>query len=209
MKLGYLGPVGSYSNILTEKHFKTSEYTLHPHSEIRRLFENLDNGDIDLAIIPIRNSTFGQVKESAAEIARREDLIKLEEYQLKVEHCLVARAGTKLENIRLVSSHEQALGQCEKYLTNKKINQRIKASSTANATERLSNVDQIEGLDISECASICSETCAGLFDNLIILEHAIQDNKDNTTTFHLMTNKKLEGPQGDKLLDHKNDIFNL
>lgn len=177
MKLGYLGPVGSYSNILTEKYFKSSQYTLQPHSQIQLLFHNLDNHSIDLAIIPIRNSTFGEVRESAEERAKRPDLRKLNEYALKVEHCLVGREGSRVEDIELVSSHEQALGQCKLYLESRGIEHQVKASSTANATLCLSKEDHIEGVDVRRCASICSDSCAGLFENVKILEKGIQDNK--------------------------------
>jgi chorismate mutase/prephenate dehydratase len=125
--------------------------------------------------------------------------------RLKIDHHLVAPKGVKLEDIREVVSHEQALAQCDKYLVglSKKLGADINQTqfnNTAAAAEMVANSGR------KDIAAICSRRCVEQY-NLAYLEENIQDNPNNFTRF-ICISKNLEIYEGathtDMILTLKN-----
>lgn len=117
MKIGCLGPAGSYSCLAAK--------ALSPQSEIA-LYKNFPSvvaalkcGEVDEIALPIENSIQGGVLQNMDLLADAEDLAAVKEYILPIEHRLVMQAGASLSDITEVYSHPQALGQCAVFLSEK------------------------------------------------------------------------------------------
>ena len=111
--VGFQGESGAYSEKAVQLYF--SEVTSRSYRSFSDLFLAIENDQIDLAILPIENSIEGSVIESY-ELLLRSDLSVVGEINVKVDHCLISHHNTKKEDIDVIYSHTQALGQCKSYL---------------------------------------------------------------------------------------------
>ena len=188
-KILYLGPEGSYSNIVMKKfltHYSLNNYVIEPIESIYMLIKKLcvDIEKNYIAIMPIENSIEGIVRDT------QDNLVKLSNYgykifaetSLNIEHSLIG-FGQKNE-IKKISSHPQALAQCREYIYNTWENSvtLIPVLSTSNAVRNLSKDD-------TSSAAIASEYCANLYSIPIIEKH-INDEKNNTTRFIMLSKDK-------------------
>ena len=105
-------------------------------------------------------------------------------FRLKVDHNLLANPGTKLEDIKEIYSHEQAIGQCGAFLEKLTGVKVIAVENTAVAAKMVAESDR------TDIAAISSRSCAELY-GLQNLAPSIQD-KDNNRTRFICISKKLE-----------------
>ncbi|KAI0639792.1 PDT-domain-containing protein [Trametes polyzona] len=187
-RLAFLGPPGSYSHQCALDRFETSvQYA--EQSNISEVFSAV-SPDIPFAVIPQENSVYGSVIDTYDSLrypAAGESVFVRGELTLAVKHCLVVRKGVQLEDIQRVISHEQALGQCSRFLTKALPGvPRVKVPSTSAAAQSVLYCG--EGTDEPETAAICSAKCAELFDGLEILYKDIQNEASNTTRFFILAN---------------------
>ena len=141
------------------------------------MFECVRQKNADVAIVPIENSRAGRVADTQSLIPES-NLKIIGEYFLSVNHCLLAPKGSKIENIKKVYSHEQALAQCRNnLLKNKK--EMIVVADTAGAAKMVSENNN------KEEAAIASALASKIY-NLEIIESNIQDSDHNVTRFLLM-----------------------
>ncbi len=139
------------------------------------VFLALGRGEADYAVLPIENSSTGSIRQVYDLLAECAYHI-VGEWQVKVEHCLMAQPGTRLEDILTVYSHEQGLMQCEKFLDEHRAWRRIPTLDTAGSAKQVA-----QGEDPT-AAAICSRRAAGLY-GLEILAEAINHNAENYTRF--------------------------
>ena len=135
-------------------------------------------GKIDKGIFPIENSNGGIVYETVYAMAKH--IFQIENmFEIDVRHCFLIKPGTKIFNIKKISSHPQALKQCRMYLKRKWENVELEEyADTAEAAKDLG-----EGkLSNGKVAVIAPARCAKLY-GLEILEEGIQDLKFNFTAF--------------------------
>lgn len=183
MKIGYLGPKGTFSyeicnNIYNDKYDKIPFWT------ILDLIKALDNNLIDEAIVPIENSLQGCVTETIDTIINSNNIYIHAEKILKINQNLMGKKKYKLNEIKQVYSHPQALAQCREYLQNKlKQVDLIEVSSTALSAKEVSQKEYT--------ACICNMSCKEEY-NLEVLDKNIQDNNSNETKFWRLVNYNKE-----------------
>ncbi|RDX52048.1 PDT-domain-containing protein [Lentinus brumalis] len=186
--LAFLGPPGSYSHQCAVERFEDSVWYA-AQSAITDVFHAV-SAEVPFAVIPQENSTYGSVVDTYDSLRSPEagqSVFVRGELTLSVKHCLVVRSGVKLEDVQRVMSHEQALGQCSRFLSEHLPGvTRTKVPSTSAAASAVLCCG--EGTDEPESAAICSAHCANLFDGLEILRHDIQDEASNTTRFYILAN---------------------
>lgn len=183
-KIGYLGPEGTFSQeaVLTI----AKNYTeLIAFSTIINIFESLENGEIDEAVVPIENSTEGSVLITLDALTHFDVKIK-KEIILPIQQNILLQKGQKLDNITLICSHQQALAQCRNYIN--KLGKQVHATeSTANAARYVT--------EISTAAVIGSKSLAQKY-NLEVIDTNIQDYQNNVTRFCLLSDCDEEVPTG-------------
>ncbi|OSD03579.1 PDT-domain-containing protein [Trametes coccinea BRFM310] len=192
-QLAFLGPPGSYSHQCALDRFETSvQYA--EQSTISDVFRAV-SPDIPFAVIPQENSVHGIVidtYDSLRSPGAGQSVFVRGELTLAVKHCLVVRRGVQLEQVQRVMSHEQALGQCSRFLSETLPGiPRVKVPSTSAAAQSVLYCG--EGTDEPESAAICSVQCAEMFDGLEILYKDIQNEASNTTRFYILANS-LDAP---------------
>ncbi|KZT44477.1 PDT-domain-containing protein [Sistotremastrum suecicum HHB10207 ss-3] len=183
-RLAYLGPEGTYTHQAAWDRFRdTVHYT--PYASIQDTFNSLSSEN-PFAVIPLENSTYGSVTESYSVLQSRrfeKDAYVRGVTSLAISHCLTVRKGTKMGDIKRVMSHEQALGQCQGFLSRCLPNaELIRTPSTAAAAQALLNDDERP----RESAAICSSICSIAFEDLEILQEGVQDDVSNRTRFMIL-----------------------
>lgn len=192
------GVEGSYSQIACEKVFKNPNIMYFDKWD--KVFAAIEQGFCDYGILPIENSTAGSVKQ-VYDLMVNHNFSIVRSTRIQVNHSLLAKKGTKLENIKEVVSHEQALTQCSDFL--KSLGD-IKITTVENTAVAAKTVAEIDREDI---AALSSNNCAELY-NLNCLKTSVQDKNNNYTRF-ICISKKLEiYPGADKtslmlVLQHK------
>ena len=167
------GVEGAYSQIACEKIFKNPMIMYFKNFD--GVFTAIEQGLCQYGILPIENSTAGSVKKVYDLMIRHEFSI-VRSFRLKIDHNLLVAPGTKLEDIKEVYSHEQALSQCSEYLAGLKGVKLIPVENTAVAAEIVSKSGR------KDIAAIASRSCAELY-GLTCLQGSIQDKGNNYTRF--------------------------
>lgn len=182
-KILYLGPKGSYTELAAEKSTQNQELTA--TNSIKKIIDTIDQNENIFGMIPIENSIEGIVRESIDNLVRTKDekIQIVKEIILPISHCLITKS-VKIENIKKIYSHPQALAQCNNFITKNMPNAEIIAtSSTAEAVRQISKENET-------FAAIANEKAAQIYQIPILMKE-INDEKDNKTRFVLIGRKQL------------------
>lgn len=146
-------------------------------------FEAVEDGSIDLAMIPIENSLGGRVAD-IHHLLPESKLFIVDEHFLPVQHVLMGPAGTTLEGIETVESHPQALSQCREMIRELGIRPVAVADTAGAARDVAERGDQT-------VAAIASSLAADVY-GLEVLRTRIEDRLGNTTRFVVMSRQRVE-----------------
>lgn len=175
--VAYQGIEGAYSHLACKTVFSDAKALA--CENFQSAIQMVEQGQADYAMIPLENSTAGRVEE-IYRLLPKTHLHIIGEHFEPVNHCLLALPGTKLEQIKTVSSHPQALAQCFHRLENLNITPLV-AVDTALSARELSNKRDAPALYASHGA-IASTLAAELY-NLDVIAENFQDVSGNTTRF--------------------------
>lgn len=181
--IGFLGPQGTFSHeaalAYTEAAGVNSSdktYILKEFSTIQDVLISVKNNNIDEAIVPIENSLEGAINVTLDVLAKEDGLYIVDELIIPINLNLVAKKGTKAQDIKVILSHPQPLGQCRDYLNRDfQATVQLEENSTAKAAQRVAAGD-------GTYAAITS-TIAAKIHGLEILAHNVQDSQNNSTRF--------------------------
>lgn len=185
MKLGYLGPNGTFSEqaamIYANKQEDICEYKI--FSTITDVIEAVTDGTVDEGIVPLENSIEGTVTSTMDKLIFDVQLYIKCELILKVNQNLMVKKGTELKNIKEVVSHMQGIAQCRKYLKDMGFTHTSTVSSTAEAAHIVAESD-------GTLAAVAPERAAEVY-GLEIIGKNIADDDTNSTRFVVIS--KAEG----------------
>ena len=143
----------------------------------------IDEGSADYAVLPIENSTAGIVNEIYDMLVEFENYIVGEQI-IKIEHCLMAVPGTKIDEIRTVYSHPQSLMQSSRYLQEHASWKQISMNNNAFAARKVA--EDMDGAQAAIASAHAAETYG-----LEILEKGVNRSSTNSTRFIVVTNRKI------------------
>ena len=175
------GIEGAYSQIACDSIFKSP--TILYFDTFEHVFKAVESGMCQYGILPIENSTAGSVN-AIYDLMTRHNFSIVRSARLKVSHNLLAKHGAKLEDIREVYSHEQAISQCAGYLAGLKD---VKVTVVENTAVAARMVAQSERTDV---AALSSRFCGEEY-GLNLLAANVQDQDNNYTRF-ICISKNLE-----------------
>lgn len=183
MKIGYLGPEGTFTHQAALKYTKDlKEFELIAFPIITDVLQAVENGEVDEGVVPFENSIEGTVTFTIDSLIFDVDVVIEAEIVIPIRHNLAAKKGCRAENLVKILSHPQALAQCRKYLDGKyRSVEKIQFASTAGAAKMVSVTEDAWG-------AICTTQAAEAF-GLEILEEDIQDENQNKTRFLVVSKK--------------------
>lgn len=183
VSIAYLGPAGTYAEaaaLACADHLQTSagkSCQLHAYASIAQTLMAVAQGQTELAVVPVENSTEGSVTVTSDTLWQLDTLQIQQALVLSISHALLSRA-TSLEAIRTVYSHPQALAQCQGWLE-QYLNE-VQLVPTRSTTEALQHLAEDKTV-----GAIASQRAAQLY-NLPVLAHPVNDNPDNCTRFWVL-----------------------
>ena len=178
----YQGVEGAYQHQAAMEYFGKDVNVFHMETW-RDCMEAIKEGMADYAVLPIENSSAGEINDIYDLLEEYENYIVGEQI-IRIQHALLGVPGAKLSDIRTVFSHPQALMQCAGYLSGQEHWKQISLTNTAVAAEKVAR----DG-DRSQ-AAIAGEITAGLY-GLEILEMPVNDCRFNSTRFIIVTIRKM------------------
>jgi len=188
VKVAYQGEPGAYSESAVYSYFGSSADPL-PCKTFSDVFRSVEMGRTEYGIVPIENSIEGSVN-AVYDLFLKYDPKVCGEIILRIAHCLIANPGTKLEDIRVIYSHPQALGQCRTYLESLNC-ELISTYDTAGS------VKMIKEKRLMDAGAIAGERAAKIY-NMAILARDIADNPNNYTRFFVLSQNDAPPTGNDK-----------
>ena len=177
IKVAFQGEKGAYSHLACLEVFPNIEAVACPTFEEAFKLAR-DNSEYKI-VIPIENSLAGRVADIHYLIPKYKLQIHAEHFQ-KVNHYLLGIKGSKMEDIKTVRSHAQAIGQCSKIILDNKLKPIISADTAGSAKFIAEKKDKSE-------SAIASDLAAKIY-NLEILKSSVEDESGNVTRFFIMAN---------------------
>ena len=177
-RVAYQGEPGCYSEEAAVGYFGTDVNSV-GMPWFNDVFAALERGEVDYAVLPVENSSTGSIRQVYDLMAQYHYHI-VGEWQVPVEHCLMALPGVELDQIRTVYSHEQGLMQSEKYLDAHRDWKRVPTLDTAGSAKLVAEMGD------PTAAAICSRRAAELY-GLHILAQRVNHNTMNHTRFAVVS----------------------
>jgi chorismate mutase/prephenate dehydratase len=181
-RIVFQGLEGAYSQQAMEMFFGENCDNFHVASW-KDAMEAIRNGSADYAVLPIENSSAGIVSENYDLLVEYDNYIVGEQI-VRIDHALLGLEDADERDISTVLSHKQSLMQCSDFLDRHNKWERMSVSNNAVAAKKVKE----EGL-ITQ-AAIASAKNAQIY-GLKVIRHSIQNNKDNSTRFIVVTNRKI------------------
>ena len=190
MKLGYLGPKGTFSEQAAMMYAAKCPYDCEYEMflNITDVISAVGDGIIDEGIVPLENSIEGTVTSTVDTLIFDAELYINSELILSVNQNLMVKKGVCLNDVKKIISHPQGLAQCRKYIKTTGISETVAVSSTAEAAHIVS---QGKG----DTAAIAPKRAAEVY-GLDIIGENIQDDGTNSTRFIVISKHKPELKSG-------------
>lgn len=186
--IAFQGEPGAYSEEAAYNFFGHS-IQAKPCESLDDVFKVVEQGKVPYGIVPIENSLEGSISR-VYDLLLDSSLRVCGETELRVIHCLIASPETRLDTIKRVYSHPQALGQCQAFL--KHLNcELIPTYDTAGSVKMIKEKGIIDG------AAIASARAAEIY-GMKILAKEIEDNPNNFTRFFVLAKQDSPPTGNDK-----------
>lgn len=179
MTVAYQGWPGAYSDAAARARFGAETRGFPTFEAAVRAAAS---GETDAAVIPVRNTTTGDVAGAAGAVALGValGLVREADHAMPIRHALLARSGVALAGVRTVRSHPQAIAQTARWIARHLPDARAEpAEDTAGAARDLA------ASDACDVAAVAHASAAARY-GLAVLADGIEDAPDNTTTFAVL-----------------------
>ena len=188
MRIAYLGPPGTFSEEAVSRCDLAGKDEPIPYPTFADAYQAVVRGEADAALLPIENSIEGAVGANLDLLVHEPGPRIRREVLLPVRQHLLARPGTRVEDVRRVISHPQPIGQCSRSRRKRLAGVTLEpAHSTSDAAQRAAAA-------APGTAAIGSRAAAARY-GLAVIAEGIHDVEENVTRFVLVA-KEDEAPTG-------------
>jgi len=188
VRIAFQGEPGAYSEAAAIRFSDHAD--LLPCESFDDVFTAVATGKATHGILPVENSIGGSIHRNY-DLLLEHDLPIVGEVVLDITHNLLVLPGTRLENIKRIYSHPQALAQCERFLRS------LPGVAVEATYDTAGSAKLVKEKGLKDAAAIASDRAAQVF-GLEILKPEIQDFSDNITRFLLVSRTADSDLQADK-----------
>lgn len=213
--VSFQGAPGAYGEAAVAEFWRNRARAI-PCRTFGSALESIVQGSADFGVIPVWNSSIGDVRTACDALASMEHMLeRVDTVTIPVRHALLALPGASLEGLRAVASHPAALDQCRHFLARHSRLRPIDAWDTAGAASELAALARageaqqhphepadtvlisqhppwhgsVTELPVSSLAVVAGKTAAGRH-GLTILAEDIQDDAGNATRFVVLRRRE-------------------
>ncbi|MFI4917504.1 MAG: prephenate dehydratase [Phycisphaerales bacterium JB060] len=190
LRIGYLGPAGSYSHLAARAHFGASvEFA--SVTSIGAVFDEVIKGHVDYGLAPIENSTAGGIVETLdAFIEHAGEVSIYAEAQVVIRHALMA--GCPAEDVTRIHSKPEVFAQCHNWLSARYPKAELipAASSSRAAITAAEETEKARGIGARPGSAAIGTPLAAELYGLSVLVESIQDQPNNITRFVILSREK-------------------
>ena len=188
MRLGYLGPEGTFSEQAVRSSPDAAAATLVALPTVRDTVLAVHEGAVDRAVVPIENSLEGPVGVTLDTLAADDvDVVIVGEVVIAVSPCLIAREGVALTQVERVVSHPQATAQCARFL-----HEQLPGAAVASAPSTAEAV-RIVVAEQAPWAALGTRRAARLHGARVLAEE-VSDEPGNETRFVWVARARAAAP---------------
>ena len=180
IKIGYLGPAGTFTEQALLSQADLAGCELVPYRTVPDVLDAVDNNAVDLGFVPIENSIEGTVNFTQDALVFDHDLLIQREVVLDIEHCIVAKKGVAISDITTLLSIPVATAQCHAYIREHLGNAEVRAANSTAEAARIVGEDSAKSM-----AAVAPRNAAALY-GLEVLASNIADHEGNQTRFVLV-----------------------
>lgn len=177
VRVAFQGERGAYSEEAIELYFGKEGVEPIPCVTIADAFKEVEEGRAEYAVVPIENSIEGSVNETY-DMLLETRLRVMGEVKLRIRHCLIGHPDARLEGLKVVYSHPQALAQCRESL-------RRLGLDTIAYYDTAGSVKMLKEKGIRDAAGIASRRAAEIYGMKILIE-GLEDSPTNYTRFLIL-----------------------
>lgn len=185
-RVAFLGSKGSYSHLASREYFsrKNTELIELNCEHFKEVANTVESGHADYGVLPIENTSSGSINE-VYDLLQHTTLYIVGELTLPIEHCLVATADLRLEEIKTLYSHPQPHAQCSEFLS--KLDG-VKLESCASTADAMRKVKEMKRTDVAAIGNASSGKLYGLQP----IQGNIANQTENHTRFIVVARKPVE-----------------
>ncbi|WP_050528031.1 prephenate dehydratase [Pseudorhodobacter aquimaris] len=188
-RIAFQGELGAYSHEACRQARPDMEAV--PYHTFEDAIEACRSGEVDLAMLPVENSTYGRVADIHT-LLPGSGLRIVDEAFVRVHISLLARPGTKLADVTRAMSHTVLLGQCRDFLKSHSI-------ATVTGVDTAGSAKAVAEQTDPSLAALASEL-AGEIYGLDVLASRIEDQSNNTTRFLVMSREADHSRRAEKMM---------
>ena len=183
LKVAYSGVEGAFAHIAAGRIFPAGNCV--SHSDFKAAYNAVENGDCDVAVLPIENSYAGEVGQTM-DLIFSGSLFINGIYELEIHQNLLGLPDATAEDIKKVTSHPQALSQCHDYIKMRGFETETACNTAVAAKTVAQSKDKTLG-------AIASAETAELY-GLKVIEANVNKSSENTTRFAVLSKVKASSP---------------
>ena len=188
LTVAFQGETGAYSEDAAYQHFGTGVKPK-PYASLEDTFQAVEKGEVQYGIVPVENSLEGNIPRTY-DLLLDSSLKVSAETILRVVHCLICLPNGRIDRVKEVYSHPQALGQCKTFL-------RQMGLKPVPAFDTAGSVKFVKESGATEKAAIASARTAEIY-GMKVLVKSIEDNANNYTRFFILSKQEAVPSGNDK-----------
>ncbi|MBD3206082.1 prephenate dehydratase [Candidatus Bathyarchaeota archaeon] len=188
MRVAYQGEPGAYSEEAIIKHWGDEAQPV-PLPYLQDVFAKVEQGGLDLGLVPVENTIQGSI-HLTYDLLLDSELTIQGETILRINHSLIVNPGTKLEEIKRVFSHPQAIGQSRDFIEKYDL-------ESVSTYDTAGSVKMIKEMELRDAAAIASRRAAEVY-SMEILAEGIETHQENYTRFLIIGKGKTKPTGRDK-----------
>jgi chorismate mutase/prephenate dehydratase len=182
------GIEGANSQIACDRLFKNANILY--FKDFDAVFSAIEKGMCTYGVVPVENSSAGTVNK-VYDLMTRHNFYIVRSVRTKIEHNLLAKPGVKMEDVREIYSHEQAINQCSKFLSSLRGVRAVPCENTAMAAQMVAESPR------NDIAALASRPCIKLY-GLNCLREDVQNVDNNYPRFICISTNLEIYPGADK-----------
>jgi prephenate dehydratase len=190
VRVGFFGPFGTFTEQALRTQPDLAAGELVDYRTVPDVLDAVQTGEVGCGVVPIENSIEGVVNFTQDALAFDYDLLIQREIVLDVEHCLLARSGESIDDIKVVLSIPVATAQCHRFLRERLRTVEVRAANSTAEAARLVADEEVAGV-----AAIAPRVAAERY-GLDVLADDIADHPGNQTRFVVVARDGIPAPTG-------------